>query len=171
MADPPVTPNALVVAMPERHLEAAAAMPDPVVLPAGSPGDLEAAEPGWPVLLIPIETEGGAIAVRWRAEFLHRLAFQPGDPIPDRVPPTWVGERHRSPGADEADPGDRADPDEDVEPDEDDEGGGPQSFFAVTSLTRLPRSEWIFANELVPKQQRLGRTFLPRAPRAIRLRD
>ena len=55
--------------------------------------------------------------------------------------------------------------------DEDEEPVGPQSFFRIAQLARSPREEWIFANELVPKQQRGGRSFLPRAPTAIRLVD
>jgi hypothetical protein len=163
MADPAGTPNALVVAMPERHLEAAATMPDPIVLPAGSPGDLDRAELGWPVLLIPIGDEGAA-AVRWRAEFLGRVAFEPGEPFPSGLPSTWLHEHHLGARSDPATLGTDDDGDDGDE-------GGPQSFFEVSGLARLPRSEWIFANELVPKQQRLGRSFLPRAPRAIAFRD
>jgi hypothetical protein len=34
----------------------------------------------------------------------------------------------------------------------------------VSGLGPLPREEWVFANELVPKQRRGGRTFEPHAP-------
>ena len=35
---------------------------------------------------------------------------------------------------------------------------------------RAPQRAWVFANELVPKQQRGGRTFVPRTPRLITVR-
>ena len=87
--------------------------------------------------------------------------------MPDSRPATpsarcWVAERRAVAVAAPA-----ADPDPDGEEDED-EPPGPQSFFEVERLEPLPKHEWIFANELVRKQERGGRTYFPRAPRLIR---
>ena len=51
----------------------------------------------------------------------------------------------------------------------DEDAVGPQSFFRVSGLSPLPRAEWVFANELVPKQQRRGRAFIPRDAPADRV--
>ena len=61
--------------------------------------------------------------------------------------------------------------DEDDEWDWDDGGTGPQSFLEVTDLELLPREDWVFTNELVPKQARRGRAFLPRVPTLVDLPD
>lgn len=124
-----------------------------VVIPAGSPGDLDDAATGIDVLLM-ISGVDAVPAVTWRATFLRRVAPEATD-LTDLLPPTWIEERRAA--AADADPG----------VDEDDERG-PQSFFEVEGLEPLPKHEWIFANELVRKQERGGRAFFPRAPRLIR---
>ena len=149
----------LLAGIPQRHLEAALAVcarGGRVVIPAGSPGDLDGAAAGMDVLLM-ISGEDAVPAVTWRATFLRRVAPEAPD-LPELLPSTWLDERR---AAAETDPG--VDPEED----EDDERG-PQSFFEVERLEPLPKHEWIFANELVRKQERGGRSFFPRAPRVIR---
>jgi hypothetical protein len=63
------------------------------------------------------------------------------------------------------------DEDDEDEEDEDDDLPGPQSFLRVTALAPIPRDRWIFANELVPKQRRGGRSFVPPVPRLIAVID
>jgi hypothetical protein len=156
----------LVVGVPLRHLESAVALAvDAVVLPAGGPGDLDRTPSAAPVRLIALDAGDAEVpAATWGATFVARVAHEPGDPWPERIPPTW-GAEHPPPPA----PGSEAtrvrdDEDEDLD---DEDAVGPQAFFEVTELTRLPRSEWIFANELVAKQRRGGRTFVPRTPRLV----
>jgi hypothetical protein len=159
---------ALVVAMPLRHLESALEICRDrgyVVLPAGGPGDLDRAAAGTHVLLMATEAgEAEVAAATWRCVLVGRVAFSPGDPIPEGVPAAWV---HEHPAADPAAPdGERSDDD----PDDLDEAGiGPQSFFSVRDLEELAGADRVFANELVPKQQRRGRTFAPRTPRLVEL--
>jgi peptidoglycan hydrolase-like protein with peptidoglycan-binding domain len=160
--------RALLVAMPLRHLDAADASEGPTVtLPAGGPGDLDDTPPGTPVLVIATEAGDAEVpAATWSATFQGRVRYEPGSPWPPDVPPTWV-EEHPAP---EPPTADVVHPDEDEDEDddeEDDEAVGPQSFFRISGLARVPRSDWVFANELVPKQERGGRTFVPRAPRLI----
>ena len=56
----------------------------------------------------------------------------------------------------------------DDEDDEDKDDAGPQCYFEVERLEPIPKEGWVFANELVRKQERGGRAFFPRAPRLIR---
>ena len=44
-------------------------------------------------------------------------------------------------------------------------------FIATETLTPLDRREWVFANEVVPKQQRGARSFVPMTPTLVRLPD
>ena len=169
--------RALLVAMPARHLEAARLVCDEagvVTLPAGGPGDLDDATDGLTVLVIVTEAgEAEVPAATWRAVFEAGVSHRPGDPWPQGLPATWIKE-HAETGAppmEAVQP-----PDDDDEGDEDDEDDdedlvGPQSFFRVRELVPSPKHEWVHANELVPKQQRGGRTFVPRTPRLIRFVD
>jgi hypothetical protein len=146
--------------LPSRHLERAVEVcgaDGRVVLPAGSPGDLELAPPGTEVLLM-ISGADAVPAATWHARFLRRVE-PPGDGYPDRLPSSWLEDRLVAAGASSPD-------DADDEPDEDDVG--PQSYFEVERLEPLPKQDWVFANELVRKQERGGRAFFPRAPRLIR---
>jgi hypothetical protein len=130
------------------------------VLPAGSPGDLDLAPPGTVVLLM-ISGHDAVPAATWRATLMRRI--EPvGDGFPDGLPPSWLEDRL---AADEP----ARETDDDDERDEDD--AGPQSYFEVERLEPLPKQEWVFANELVRKQERGGRAFFPRAPRLIRPPD
>ncbi len=159
----PTQPSVLVAAFPRRHLASAAETlraNGRVVLPAGSPGDLDAATPGTPVLLM-ISGPDEVPAATWRATFVRRVEPRTGQ-IPRLTPPTWVREHGSRTVA-------RIAPDESSGEDEDDEAAGPQSYFEVEGLEELPRQAWIFANEFVGKQERGGRAFFPRAPRLTRI--
>lgn len=168
------------MAVPLRHLESAAG--PRATLPAGGLGDLEAAVAGQPVVVMATDAGDGEVpAATWRATFVRRVPHEIGTPWPDGVPPTWSAE-HVAPEApadadapsgdgpapdDAEDPGDLEDEwDDDWDDDEDDEV---QSFLEVTDLEPLPRDEWLFANELVGKQARGGRSYRPRVPTLVTL--
>jgi hypothetical protein len=172
--DDEVNDRALVVAMPLRHLEAARTECERTgssTLPAGGPGDLDAAPPGTTVLVIATDAGDAEVAAAtWRGVFEARVAHEPGDPWPSGLPVTWVEERSELERRIPNDGAHVALGDEEDE-DEDEEGVGPQSFFRVRELAPSPRGAWIHANELVPKQQRGGRTFLPHTPRLVRFID
>jgi len=170
--------RALLIAMPIRHLESSVLAPgSTAVLPAGGPGDLDSAVAGMPVLVI-ATGEDSVPAVTWRATLVGRVAYEAGSPWPDHLPPTWV-EEHPAPGS--VDPSTSAAPDGDSDEDEydeyddddddEDDEVGPQSFLQVEDLQVLPRHSWLFANELVRKQARGGRTFRPRVPTLVDLPD
>jgi hypothetical protein len=174
----PVTDEqALLIAIPLRHLEAALETPgERVVLPAGGPGDLDTTAPAAPVLVMPTDEDDTEIsAATWRATFVRRVAYEPGSPWPEGLPASWTAE-HPAPAPEPApaaaDPDDADDlDDEDEDAWEDDEDIGPQSFLEVVDLVPLPRQEWLFANELVGKQARGGRYFRPRVPILVDLPD
>jgi hypothetical protein len=174
----PVTDEqALLIAIPLRHLEAALETPgERVVLPAGGPGDLDTTAPAAPVLVMPTDEDDTEIsAATWRATFVRRVAYEPGSPWPEGLPASWTAE-HPAPAPEPApaaaDPDDADDlDDEDEDAWEDDEDIGPQSFLEVVDLVPLPRQEWVFANELVGKQARGGRYFRPRVPILVDLPD
>jgi hypothetical protein len=151
----------LVAGLPSRHLEGAIEMcrvAGRVVLPAGSPGDLDLAPPGTVVLLM-ISGQDAVPAATWRATLVRRI--EPADDIfPEGLPPSWLEDRL---AADEPSP----ETDEEDEDDDEQDDGGPQSYFEVERLEPLPKEGWVFANELVRKQERGGRAFFPRAPRLI----
>jgi hypothetical protein len=148
----------LVAGLPSRHLEGAVEIcrvAGRVVLPAGSPGDLDLAPPGTVVLLM-ISGRDAVPAATWRATLVRRI--EPADDgFPGGLPPSWLEDRlaadEPSPATDDADELDDT---------------GPQSYFEVERLEPLPKEGWVFANELVRKQERGGRAFFPRAPRLIR---
>jgi hypothetical protein len=174
----PVTDEqALLIAIPLRHLEAALETPgERVVLPAGGPGDLDTTAPAAPVLVMPTDEDDTEIsAATWRATFVRRVAYEPGSPWPEGLPASWTAE-HPAPAPEPApaaaDPDDADDlDDEDEDAWEDDEDIGTQSFLEVVDLVPLPRQEWLFANELVGKQARGGRYFRPRVPILVDLPD
>jgi len=169
----------LVVAMPLRHLEAAQVeceQTGTATLPVGGPGDLDDARPGATVLVIATEAGDTEVpAATWRGLFEGRVPHEPGDPWPDGLPSTWREEHaapdHRTPNAEPLVASAEDDEDDDDDDDDDDERVGPQAFFRVRELAPAPRGDWIHANELVPKQHRGGRTFVPRTPTLIRFID
>jgi hypothetical protein len=170
------TGRALVVAMPLRHLEAARAYCEQAgtaTLPAGGPGELDDAPPGTTVLIIATEAGDDEVpAATWRAVLEGRVPHQPGDPLPGGLPAPWVEEHVGSQAviASEGEHDGVLDEDEEEEDDEE-HGVGPQAFFRVRELAPSPRDRWVYANELVPKQQRGGRSFRPRTPRLVTLVD
>jgi len=163
----PEQERVLLVGMPLRHLIEAAricASRGAVVLPAGGAGDLGRATPGTEVVFIASEAgEREVPAATWSAELIGIVPAGP-DVFPDGLPTGWVEERQAAPPPASAVPrspfGD---------PDEDESRGtnAEQSYFEVRSLTELPKAEWIFVNELVPKQERGGRSYFPRTPRLV----
>lgn len=162
MGDAGTEARALLAGLPQRHVDAAVevcAKEGRVVIPAGSPGDLDRAAAGMDVLLM-ISGEDAVPAVTWRATFLRRVAGDQESDPPDLLPPTWLEERLAAAAT--------RDPAVDRDEDDEDDDRGPQSFFEVERLEPLPKQDWIFANELVRKQERGGRAFFPRAPRLIR---
>lgn len=171
--------RALLMAVPLRHLEALeAAASVTCVLPAGGPGDLDRATGGTPVLVM--ATDSGELevpAATWRGRFVRRVAHHVGEPWPAGLPGTWVEEHPAPTPADHPQEQmaiEQVDPDEDDEGDEDDEDDeetGPQSFLEVTDLAPMPRESWVFANELVGKEARGGRSFRPRVPTLVALPD
>lgn len=145
----------LLIAVPLRHLESAAGS---TCLPAGGPGELDAASPGMSVIVMATDAGVEEVpAVTWSAAFLRRVPYEPGSPWPEGLPATWT-EEHTVPL-----PPAVSDPTDDADDDDDDERG-PQSFLEVSDLRPLPPAEWLFANELVGKQARGGRSYWPRVP-------
>jgi hypothetical protein len=108
-------------------------------------------------------------AATWAAAFQGRVSHQEDEPWPAGLPPTWVDEHPAQITVPREPPPSDDDDDDDDDEGLDPEGVGPQAFFRVSGLERLPRSEWVFANEVVPKQQRGGRTFVPRVPTLVTL--
>ena len=98
------------------------------------------------------------------------MPHRPGDPWPQGLPATWI-EEHGEGDAPSMEPVPPPDDEVDDEEDDDEDLVGPQSFFRVRALVQSPKREWVHANELVPKQQRGGRAFVPRTPRLIRFVD
>jgi hypothetical protein len=153
--------------MPLRHLIEAAricASSGAAVLPAGGLGDLGRAAPGTEVLFVASEAgEREVPAATWRAELIGAVPAAPGT-FPDSLPPGWIeerkAERPSAPAAPRSPFGDR---DDGVPGDIEAE----QTYFEVRSLTELPTAAWIFVNELVPKQERGGRSYFPRTPRLV----
>jgi hypothetical protein len=177
--------QALLIAIPIRHLRSALASlkstHGTAVLPAGGPGDLDSTPRETPVLVMTADDGDGDAdvpAATWAATFVRRVPYAPGSPWPDGVPPSWT-EEHAVPEPDIPEPevsepgvGDAEDDDEDEwEQQEEDDLAGPQSFLEVAELRQLPRDEWLFANELVGKQARGGRSFRPRVPTIVALPD
>ncbi len=173
--------QALLIAIPARHLQTALdSAGETVVLPAGGPGDLDAAAPGVPVLVMPTDcgdtTDAEISAATWRATFVRRVPYEPGSPWPAGLPSSWTDEHAPpEPTGDDLPPaadleGADGEDDDDLAWDEDDDVG-PQSFLEVAGLGPMARGEWLFANELVGKQARGGRTFRPRVPTLVTLPD
>ena len=164
------TDLALVLAVPGRHLASAAEGCRErgwTVLPAGGPGDLDRVPRGTRVLVIVSDDLERMPGATWSAVFTERIAHEAPEALPDGVPATWAAEHAGVPDDVVAEPP-PTDPDDDHD---DADAVGPQAFLRVTDLAPLPRERWVHANELVPKQGRGGRAFLPRTPRLVRIVD
>ena len=172
MSGAPEDGIALFVAMPERHLLSASEVPGgEVVLPLGRLGDVPRAAAGCPVYCVALDDDGHAQpAATWRATFVGWRTPGPDDDDPAGLPPTWLEDR----AADAADPAGRSDVagTADLEDEDDDDPDGPrQVFVTVAGLAPLERREWVFGNEVVPKQRRGARSFVPMTPTLARLPD
>ena len=163
----PEPERVLLVGMPLRHLIEAAqicASRGAVVLPAGGAGDLSSAAPGTEVLFITSEAgEREVPAATFRAELIGTVPAGP-DAFPDGLPTGWVEERQVASSPAAVVP---RSPFGDLEDDESGSTNAKQCYFEVRSLTELPKAAWIFVNELVPKQERRGRSYFPRTPRRV----
>ncbi len=169
---------AILAAVPLRHLRSGlevCAGYGRVALPAAGRADLAAALPGDAVYLYAYQVGGRPVpAATWRGELVRVVeAEDGGHPVPDLTPPTWREERVAGDIATDAEPepiGDDAADDDSA--DDDLVGAGPtEVFLEVVALRELDRREWMFTNELVPKQDRGARTFVPLAPMRVLLPD
>jgi hypothetical protein len=166
-AQPGTSELVLLVGMPLRHLQEAAsicAARGSAVLPAGGQGDLVRMAKGTEVLLVATQAgEEQVPAATWTADFVGSVPVAAGT-FPEGLPEGWVREWRaaRSPAVDVP-----RSPFGDDEDDEPLDPGAEPNYFEVRSLTELPTAERIFVNELVPKQERGGRTYVPRSPRLV----
>jgi hypothetical protein len=174
--DHPDDEIALFVAMPERHLVSAAALdPQTILLPVGRLGDLPRTPPGSHLYVVVLDDQGvAAPAATWRGTFAGWT--EPGEEKEGAViPPTWLAEREAAAiGDEDAGGADGTANHEDEEGDEDeadDEDRPRQVFIATEALVPLDRRDWVFANEVVPKQPRGARSFVPMTPTLVRLPD
>ena len=164
----PETPAAaesiLLVGMPLLLLQEAAdrcSAAGTAVLPAGGPGDLPRAGSGTEVLFVAGDAdERPAPAATWEAELVGLVDASPGS-FPEGLPPSWIADRREAAGTDVA--RSRFGDDED----EEHATETTQTYFAVRALHELPSAERVHVNELVPKQERGGRTFFPLTPRLV----
>lgn len=142
------------------------------LVPAGGSGDLAQAAGVDELYLVEVTADGPLPAVTWRARLAPSTPLT--DPDPGQLlPASWLA-RHplayraartpHLPAHPEAD-----EPDDDW--DDEDESPPVQVFVPITSLDPVSRAEWVFTNELVPKQQRRGRRFAPRVPTLVHLPD
>ena len=163
---PPDAAAILLVGMPLAWLREPpdrCAQTGTAVLPAGGSGDLPRAAAGTAVLFVVGDArDRPAPAATWGAEFVGVVGAAPGS-FPEGLPPSWVEQRSRGSATPVARSrfGDVAD-DED-----DDTSDTEQAFFAVRTVQELPPEQRVHVNELVPKQERGGRTFFPRTPRLV----
>lgn len=166
--------QALLLACPSADLDGAAIVAATcglALLPAGGVGDLERCTPLIPLYLVAIGEEGPQPAATWSARLLGSLSLVDPEPV-DLLPPTWR-ERHadayaraRSTHHDGHRPAGAEDDDEE----DGEDGEDPrQLFIPVRGLAPMVQSEWLFTNELVPKQARGGRRFAPRVPTLVQL--
>jgi hypothetical protein len=154
----------ILAAVPLRHLRSAleiCAERGRVALPATGRGDLDEARPGDAVYLYAYQVGDRPVpAATWRATFVRAVAASDGDhPEPELTPPSWREDRI---AVDETPP--PVPPDDPDDPDRLAGAGPPELFLEVAELRELPKRDWLFTNELVRKQDRGARTFVPVAP-------
>lgn len=137
------------------------------LLPVGGVGDLPEAAGVDLLLVVEITEEGARPTITWRGLLSDRTPVDP-DPV-TLLPASWTS---RHPDAYLRSRHQRAALAPVPEPwDDEDEPLPTQVFLPVVSLEAMDGDEWIFANELVPKQRREGRTFAPRVPTLVLLPD
>lgn len=165
---------AILAAVPLRHLRSGlevCADRGRVALPAAGRSDLQAALPGDAVYLYAYQVGDRPVpAATWRGELVRVVEAEGGEhPEPDLTPPTWREEHVGDDIATDPEP----EPAGDDSADNDDLiGAGPtEIFLEVRALRELDRREWLFTNELVRKQDRGARTFVPLAPVRVLLPD
>ena len=186
MPEPPDDRFAILAAVPLRHLRSGlevCAELGRVALPATGRADLATALPGDTVYLYAYQVGDRPVpAATWRGELVRVVEAEDGEhPVPDLTPPTWREERVA--GDTSTDPEPKPNPvpstnhvpeptDDDSADDDDLAGAGPtELFLEVVALRELDRREWMFTNELVRKQDRGARTFVPLAPVRVLLPD
>jgi hypothetical protein len=174
---PAVGDSALVLGCLTDDLLAAqrlAAQHGVALLPAGGLGDLPRATPIDTLLLLEVTANGPRPALTWAAAML------PASPVHDvasLIPPSFH-QRHpdalslaRAGTWHLSDENRHLDADAALWDDDDDEDAPCQVFIPVSDVRALDTADWIFANEVVPKQHRRGRRFAPRMPRLVELPD
>jgi hypothetical protein len=188
--EPPDDRFAILAAVPLRHLRSGlevCAERGRVALPAAGRADLATALPGDTVYLYAYQVGDRPVpAATWRGELVRVVEAEDGEhPVPDLTPPTWREERVADDTSSDPvpEPVPKPDPVPSTDPapeptdddgaDEDDlAGAGPtELFLEVVALRELDRREWMFTNELVRKQDRGARTFVPLAPVRVLLPD
>lgn len=163
--------TALLVACPENDIAGVltvVTLHGVALVPTGGTGELGQAAGVQTLYLVEVAVEGPRPAATWRASL--RTSTPITDPDPSTLlPPTWsirhpdAYQNARRPVSEHVaeQPGE--------EPDDADTAL--QIFLPISSLEQLPKSDWVFTNELVPKQRREGRRFAPRAPALVQLVD
>jgi hypothetical protein len=170
--------RALLAAVPRRHLESGLTVQrrrGRVALPALAVGDLPLAAPGTDVYLYAHGEDGRQPpAATWRGRLRGWAPAEPDGRHPhdgDLVPPSLVEEMRVAreviaSSAEAVGTRGRREP-EQLPADREDAG----AYFEVDALEELPKRAWLFTNELVSKQDRGARYFMPRAPVLVRLPD
>lgn len=167
--------NALLVAVALRHLESGRdvdAQRGSVALPILDTGEAAGAPSGTAVLIYASEAGDRKVpAATWRATLVRWTAATESGEHPagdDLLPQTVIEDRDR-PNAQPVVEEPERDLGDEPDPDPEDEAGDTAGFLEVTELVELPKRDWIATNELVPKQERRARYFMPRGSRLVRL--
>jgi hypothetical protein len=175
----------LLLACPKTDLEAAHALcleRGCAEFPAGGGGDLRIAPFGTWLFIVDVDLDdedSPRPAARWRAQLGGKLPLD-AEQFYALLPSTWMArhpeayERARASTRRTDDDGSKPDRWErqwelDGEPVPEEEATDTQVFLPVSELESLSPAEWIFTNEVVPKQARRGRRFLPRTPTLVQL--
>jgi hypothetical protein len=165
-------PRALALSCPDVDLagaESILATHGLALLPVGGHGDLDRAAAVTTLFIIEVTDEGARSAVTWRADLAMYVPLN--TPSPDQLlPPSWVS-RYPDAYAQARQPAVTDSASEAELWDDEDEPGHVQVFVPIDELVALPREQWVFTNELVPKQQRRGRRFAPRVPTLVDIPD
>lgn len=155
---------ALLIAVSKRHLEEAAMIcrrSGAVALPLLSAGDLVSASAGTHVfVLAAAEGDEEMRAVSWRATLVSWTEERPASEAPstvDRPGSSGTALRPSRRGDEDGWAGDEPDQEDEVDP----------IWIVISELHELPLHERIHTNELVRKQDRGARFFVPRAPRLV----